>query len=228
MRRRRCFLCSRSPRAAPRRRLRRLGLESWRRQREARGGECRASEAELVVEFRDVSAARSSRMEEALPRSANTRPTGRTVASRSRLADRADGDGRQAGRASPPPPPSAAACACRAAPAMMLWSSRRAPAAMLFVPSIDGRSHDVAEDTAEEDIRRGLRVYAAGEFKTLGVRMGLAAYDGKRRSDHESDRSGCRRHVYRHRLLRHEHGRSRDPQGLHDAGRSFALRSSRA
>jgi N-carbamoyl-L-amino-acid hydrolase len=37
---------------------------------------------------------------------------------------------------------------------------RLAPAAMLFVPSIDGRSHDVAEDTAEEDIRRGLRVYA--------------------------------------------------------------------
>jgi N-carbamoyl-L-amino-acid hydrolase len=37
---------------------------------------------------------------------------------------------------------------------------RRAPAAMMFVPSIDGRSHDVAENTAEPDIRRGLRVYA--------------------------------------------------------------------
>ena len=37
---------------------------------------------------------------------------------------------------------------------------RRAPAAMLFVPSIGGRSHDVLEDTAEEDIRRGLRIYA--------------------------------------------------------------------
>jgi N-carbamoyl-L-amino-acid hydrolase len=39
---------------------------------------------------------------------------------------------------------------------------RRAPAAMLFVPSIDGRSHDLSEDTNEEDIRRGLRVYARG------------------------------------------------------------------
>lgn len=33
------------------------------------------------------------------------------------------------------------------------------PAAMLFVPSIGGRSHDPAEDTSDEDIRRGARVY---------------------------------------------------------------------
>jgi beta-ureidopropionase / N-carbamoyl-L-amino-acid hydrolase len=48
---------------------------------------------------------------------------------------------------------------------------RRAPAAMLFVPSIDGRSHDLSEDTAEEDIRRGLRVYARAVnsmLETLG------------------------------------------------------------
>ena len=32
-------------------------------------------------------------------------------------------------------------------------------AAMLFVPSIDGRSHDPAENTKDEDIRRGARVY---------------------------------------------------------------------
>ena len=38
----------------------------------------------------------------------------------------------------------------------------------------------------------------------------------------ESDRSGCRRNVHRHRLLRHELGRRRDPQSLHDAGRSVA------
>jgi N-carbamoyl-L-amino-acid hydrolase len=38
--------------------------------------------------------------------------------------------------------------------------ARRAPAAMLFVPSIGGRSHDTTEDTDEADIRRGLRVYA--------------------------------------------------------------------
>ena len=33
------------------------------------------------------------------------------------------------------------------------------PTAMLFVPSIDGRSHDPAENTSDADIRRGARVY---------------------------------------------------------------------
>ncbi len=36
--------------------------------------------------------------------------------------------------------------------------SRLMPVAMLFVPSIDGISHDFAEDTAEEDLVAGLRV----------------------------------------------------------------------
>lgn len=34
------------------------------------------------------------------------------------------------------------------------------PSAMLFVPSIDGRSHDVSEDTSEEDIALGVNVLA--------------------------------------------------------------------
>jgi N-carbamoyl-L-amino-acid hydrolase len=38
--------------------------------------------------------------------------------------------------------------------------SSRLPAAMLFVPSIGGRSHDVAEDTAEADIVLGAQVMA--------------------------------------------------------------------
>jgi beta-ureidopropionase / N-carbamoyl-L-amino-acid hydrolase len=38
--------------------------------------------------------------------------------------------------------------------------SRVVPSAMLFIPSIGGRSHDVAEDTAEEDIVLGCRVLA--------------------------------------------------------------------
>ncbi|GAG15202.1 unnamed protein product, partial [marine sediment metagenome] len=38
--------------------------------------------------------------------------------------------------------------------------SSRLPAAMLFVPSIGGRSHDVAEDTAEVDIVLGAQVMA--------------------------------------------------------------------
>jgi beta-ureidopropionase / N-carbamoyl-L-amino-acid hydrolase len=41
------------------------------------------------------------------------------------------------------------------------------PAAMMFVPSIDGRSHDLSENTTEGDIRRGLRVFAAGAAKML-------------------------------------------------------------
>ncbi len=44
--------------------------------------------------------------------------------------------------------------------------SSRVPSAMLFVPSIGGRSHDVAEDTAEADIVFGAQVLAdaAGAF----------------------------------------------------------------
>jgi N-carbamoyl-L-amino-acid hydrolase len=34
------------------------------------------------------------------------------------------------------------------------------PAGMLFIPSIGGISHDIAEDTAEEDIVRGCRALA--------------------------------------------------------------------
>jgi beta-ureidopropionase / N-carbamoyl-L-amino-acid hydrolase len=39
--------------------------------------------------------------------------------------------------------------------------ARRIPAAMMFVPSIGGRSHDISENTNEADIRRGFRVFAA-------------------------------------------------------------------
>ena len=38
--------------------------------------------------------------------------------------------------------------------------SRVVPSAMLFIPSIGGRSHDIAEDTAEDDIVLGCRVLA--------------------------------------------------------------------
>jgi beta-ureidopropionase / N-carbamoyl-L-amino-acid hydrolase len=43
----------------------------------------------------------------------------------------------------------------------------RIPSAMMFVPSIDGRSHDISENTSETDIRRGFRVFAAAVSKTL-------------------------------------------------------------
>jgi N-carbamoyl-L-amino-acid hydrolase len=38
---------------------------------------------------------------------------------------------------------------------------RYLPSGMLFIPSIGGRSHDVAEDTAEDDIVLGCEVLAA-------------------------------------------------------------------
>jgi N-carbamoyl-L-amino-acid hydrolase len=124
-----------------------------------------ASEAELVVEFRDVSDAKIARMEEALAAlvaegdkcdgvSVTAEPIGAVEPSAMdvRMVERLD-----------------AAAAAEGATRLRMPSGaghdamivgRRAPAAMLFVPSVDGRSHDVAEDTTEEDIRRGLRVYA--------------------------------------------------------------------
>jgi N-carbamoyl-L-amino-acid hydrolase len=38
--------------------------------------------------------------------------------------------------------------------------ARHVPTAMLFVPSIDGRSHDYSEDTSEADVRLGCQVLA--------------------------------------------------------------------
>jgi beta-ureidopropionase / N-carbamoyl-L-amino-acid hydrolase len=49
--------------------------------------------------------------------------------------------------------------------AMLL--ARQIPAAMMFVPSIDGRSHDITENTDEADIRRGFRVFAAAAGKVI-------------------------------------------------------------
>ena len=42
------------------------------------------------------------------------------------------------------------------------YVARRIPAAMLFVPSINGISHDFAEDTAESDLVTGVEVLAQG------------------------------------------------------------------
>ncbi len=45
--------------------------------------------------------------------------------------------------------------------------ARHLPTAMLFVPSIDGRSHDIAEDTSEHDIITGAQVLAEAVRITL-------------------------------------------------------------
>jgi len=64
--------------------------------------------------------------------------------------------------------------------------ARRIPTAMLFVPSIDGRSHDVSENTSEADIRRGARVFAAAAgmaierlMKSDGLDARAAAESGR-------------------------------------------------
>lgn len=46
--------------------------------------------------------------------------------------------------------------------------ARHLPGAMLFVPSIGGRSHDTAEDTTPEDIVLGCRVLASAVAAVLG------------------------------------------------------------
>lgn len=69
----------------------------------------------------------------------------------------------------------------RAVPAMRMPSgaghdamvlSRYLPSAMLFIPSIGGRSHDVAENTDEEDIRLGADILA-DSLELLARRKGL-------------------------------------------------------
>ena len=47
--------------------------------------------------------------------------------------------------------------------------ARRMPAAMLFVPSIGGVSHDFTEDTREDDIAAGAQVYAAAAARMIAA-----------------------------------------------------------
>jgi N-carbamoyl-L-amino-acid hydrolase len=120
-----------------------------------------ASEAELATEFRDVSGPTLVRMEEALAALiAEHDKMGRDRRRAANRSGRTDRHGRPAGRGLTAAAAAESAAAWLAAGHDAMIVGRLAPAAMLFVPSIDGRSHDVAEDTAEEDIRRGLRVYA--------------------------------------------------------------------
>ena len=45
--------------------------------------------------------------------------------------------------------------------------SHHLPCAMLFIPSINGVSHDFAEDTSEDDIVTGCRVLADAAARIL-------------------------------------------------------------
>jgi N-carbamoyl-L-amino-acid hydrolase len=49
---------------------------------------------------------------------------------------------------------------CRAVLDTTMFLASRIPAAMMFVPSIGGRSHDISENTAEGDIIFGCQVLA--------------------------------------------------------------------
>jgi len=49
--------------------------------------------------------------------------------------------------------------------------SRQIPAAMLFVPSIGGRSHHVSENTSDEDIVRGAQVLLRAVELFAGARL---------------------------------------------------------
>jgi N-carbamoyl-L-amino-acid hydrolase len=130
------------------------------------------SEAELVVEFRDLATPVMERMEEALLELARERdgadgvavsstliasiaPTAMDERLIAKIAAAAQGQGVSSLRMQ----------SGAGHDAMIL--ARQIPAAMLFVPSIGGRSHDISEDTDEADIRRGLRVFAAAIETTL-------------------------------------------------------------
>jgi beta-ureidopropionase / N-carbamoyl-L-amino-acid hydrolase len=122
-------------------------------------------EAEIVVEFRDLSTAVLDRMEEPL-NALIARMDGadgvRVTSSMIGRIEPTDMDERLVARIE-----DAAAREDALSERMQSGAGhdamivgRQIPAAMLFVPSIGGRSHHISEDTDERDIRRGLRVYA--------------------------------------------------------------------
>lgn len=125
--------------------------------------------AELLLEFRDSDAGVLARIEgwlgrriaqdPALSGEETTRfaPTAMDPALVSALAAAAAANGARALRM-----PSGAGH-----DAMIL--ARAMPAAMLFVPSIGGRSHDPAEDTAEADMLRGCQILCDAAAALLGA-----------------------------------------------------------
>jgi beta-ureidopropionase / N-carbamoyl-L-amino-acid hydrolase len=125
-----------------------------------------ASQAELVVEFRDTSSDLLDRIETRLlawvkaldaqgPVRLEAQPIARIAPTlmAQDLEDFIEAGAAEHGAAAMRMPSGAGH------DAMVL--GHHVPSAMLFIPSIGGRSHDVAEDTAEEDIILGCEVLAA-------------------------------------------------------------------
>jgi len=131
------------------------------------------AEADLTVEFRDADAAVVARMEDAFLAAART-ADGRYDVAVSSVPNATLEPAAMDGGLMDDLAAAAADVGARTVrmpsgaghDAMIL--TRRIPAAMMFVPSIDGRSHDVSENTSEADIRRGLRVFAGAISRALG------------------------------------------------------------
>jgi N-carbamoyl-L-amino-acid hydrolase len=123
------------------------------------------SEAEVIVEYRDRSEAQLDRMEaemRSLADDAATKAQATVAPEPVMRMQPAVMDARLAGHIE-------AAAEAHGAASMRLQSgaghdamvlARHLPTAMLFVPSIGGRSHDFSEDTSETDIRLGCQVLA--------------------------------------------------------------------
>jgi N-carbamoyl-L-amino-acid hydrolase len=125
-----------------------------------------ASQAELVVEFRDTSSDLLDRIETRLlawvkeldaqgPARLDAQPIARIAPTlmAQDLEDLIAAGAAEYGTAAMRMPSGAGH------DAMVL--GHHVPSAMLFIPSIGGRSHDLAEDTAEDDIILGCEVLAA-------------------------------------------------------------------
>ena len=122
-------------------------------------------EAEIVVEFRDLSTAVIDRMDEALCAMIARMDGADGVRAMSSVIGRIEPTqmderltARVEGAAAREDALSARMQSGAGHDAMIV--GRQIPAAMLFVPSLGGRSHHMSEDTDEKDIRRGLKVYA--------------------------------------------------------------------
>jgi N-carbamoyl-L-amino-acid hydrolase len=130
------------------------------------------AEAELTVEFRDASATVLARMEAAF-RAAVSAADGKLNVAASSVAT----GSLEPAAMDPQLINDFAAAADETGASHMRMPSGaghdamilawRIPSAMMFVPSIGGRSHDISEDTSEADIRRGFRVFAAAATKAL-------------------------------------------------------------
>jgi N-carbamoyl-L-amino-acid hydrolase len=127
------------------------------------------SEGEMTLEFRDTDTATLDRLEQnvlAWVAEANRGPVTLHAEPTARIAPTHMAEDLAAAIA-------AAASECGEEPVFMpsgaghdaMVLGRFVPAAMMFVPSIGGRSHDIAEDTSEADIAFGGEVLAAAVEK---------------------------------------------------------------